>query len=251
MKKIIAIIPARFASTRFPGKPLALVNGIPMIVRVVRQASKVFTDVCVATDDERIRSKVIEMGGKAVMTSPTHNSGTDRCLEAMTKYQSEFGKVFDVVINVQGDEPYIRPEQLKTLAQCFDNREVEIATLVKRCKTLNEVIDPNRPKVVIDKNCNALYFSRSVVPFYRGGELSDRIVRSTQFYMHIGLYGYTAKTLAEICALPQGFLEKTEKLEQLRWLENGYKIKVAESDCASYSVDTPEDLKALNDLKIE
>lgn len=251
MKKIIAIIPARYASTRFPGKPLALVNGIPMIVRVMRQAAKVFSDVCIATDDVRIYDQVVKMGGKAVMTSASHSSGTDRCLEALTKYQKENGKIFDVVLNVQGDEPYIRPEQLKALADCFSDPSVEIATLVKRCKSLAELNDPNRPKVIIDKNWNALYFSRSVIPFFRGGELNDDVVKKTGFFMHVGLYGYTAKTLAAVCAMPQSFLEKTEKLEQLRWLENGYKIRVAESNYESYSVDTPEDLNRLNKMQLK
>lgn len=251
MKKIIAIIPARYASTRFPGKPLALVNGIPMIVRVMRQAAKVFSDVCIATDDVRIYDQVVKMGGKAVMTSASHSSGTDRCLEALTKYQKENGKIFDVVLNVQGDEPYIRPEQLKALADCFSDPSVEIATLVKRCKSLAELNDPNRPKVIIDKNWNALYFSRSVIPFFRGGELNDDVVKKTRFFMHVGLYGYTAKTLAAVCAMPQSFLEKTEKLEQLRWLENGYKIRVAESNYESYSVDTPEDLNRLNKMQLK
>lgn len=251
MKKIIAIIPARYASTRFPGKPLALVNGIPMIVRVMRQAAKVFSDVCIATDDVRIYDQVVKMGGKAVMTSASHSSGTDRCLEALTKYQKENGKIFDVVLNVQGDEPYIRPEQLKALADCFSDPSVEIATLVKRCKSLAELNDPNRPKVIVDKNWNALYFSRSVIPFFRGGELNDDIVKKTEFFMHVGLYGYTAKTLAAVCAMPQSFLEKTEKLEQLRWLENGYKIRVAESNYESYSVDTPEDLNRLNKMQLK
>ncbi|MCI1719910.1 MAG: 3-deoxy-manno-octulosonate cytidylyltransferase [Bacteroidales bacterium] len=251
MRNVIAIIPARYASTRFPGKPLAMVNGVPMIVRVVRQAEKVFKDVCVATDDERIFNKVLEMGGKAVMTSASHSSGTDRCLEALTKYQAESGKIFDVIINVQGDEPYIRPEQLKRLIDCFDDEKVEIATLVKKCGSVKEVNDPNRPKVVIDKDWNALYFSRSVIPFFRGGELSDEIVKNGKYYLHIGLYGYTAKALSAICAMPQGVLEKTEKLEQLRWLENGYKIRVAESNYESYSVDTQEDLDRLNKMNIE
>ena len=251
MKKIIAIIPARYASTRFPGKPLALVNGIPMIVRVMRQAAKVFSDVCIATDDVRIYDQVVKMGGKAVMTSASHSSGTDRCLEALTKYQKENGKIFDVVLNVQGDEPYIRPEQLKALADCFSDPSVEIATLVKRCKSLAELNDPNRPKVIIDKNWNALYFSRSVIPFFRGGELNDDIVKKTEFFMHVGLYGYTAKTLTAVCAMPQSFLEKTEKLEQLRWLENGYKIRVAESNYESDSVDTPEDLNRLNKMQLK
>lgn len=250
MKSTVAIIPARYASTRFPGKPLALVKGVPMIVRVYKQAAKAFEDVCVATDDERIYNKVREFGGKAVMTAESHKSGTDRCLEALKKYSRERGKDFDIIVNVQGDEPFISPAQLKQLEGCFADDTVKIATLVKRCKTIGEANDPNRPKVILDKNMNALYFSRATVPYLRGAELTDESVRDSGYYMHIGLYGYTAKTLEEICALPLGRLEKIEKLEQLRWLENGYRIRVAESNEESYSVDTPEDLAALNKMEI-
>lgn len=251
MDKILAIIPARFASSRFPGKPLALVHGIPMIVRVVRRASKVFGHVCVATDDERICSEVTKFGGKAVMTSSGHRSGTDRCLEALEKYSAACGMEFDTVVNIQGDEPFIKTRQLEALAGCFDAPEVRLATIVKPCRSLEEATDPNRPKVVVDKEMNALYFSRSTIPYHREGKLTEEVVAKNRYYVHIGLYGYKADTLRQICSMPEGLLEKTEKLEQLRWLENGLKIRVAESDCKSWSVDTPEDLERLNSMPLE
>ncbi len=249
--KILAIIPARYASSRFPGKPLALVNGKPMIQRVYEQASKAFDNVCVATDDQRIFDAVANFGGKAVMTSENHNSGTDRCFEALNNFSKECGTDFDIVINVQGDEPYIQPEQLKLLSQCFDDPSVEIATLVKRVKSREEFLNQNAPKVVIDNNSYALYFSRAPIPFPRDIEISDEFVAKTTLYRHIGLYGYRSGTLGKICAMPQGFLEKNEKLEQLRWLENGLKIKVAETDSETYAVDTPEDLNFINSMFCE
>lgn len=242
---LLAVIPARYASTRFPGKPLALIQGKPMIVRVYEQASKAFDHVCVATDDERIRETVEKAGGVAVMTSPDHNSGTDRCYEAWQRYSLDTGCTFDTVINVQGDEPFIRPEQLRELEACFRDPAVELATLVKRVRTREELLNPNSPKVVVDSQWNALYFSRSPIPFLRDGELTDRTVAQTRFYRHIGLYGYKAATLGKICAMPQSFLEKTEKLEQLRWIENGLKIRVAETEFETLAVDTPADLERL------
>ncbi len=243
---ILAIIPARYASSRFPGKPLALVHGKPMIQRVYEQASKVFENVCVATDDERIYNAVAAFGGKAVMTSDKHSSGTDRCYEALQNFSAWCGCSFDVVVNVQGDEPYIQPEQLKLLADCFNDSGVEIATLVKRVKTCEEFLNQNAPKVVISKNSYALYFSRAAIPFPRDKEITEEFVANTTLYRHIGLYGYRADILAEICAMEQGFLEKTEKLEQLRWLEAGLKIKVAETKLETYAVDTPGDLEFIN-----
>lgn len=251
MNRILAIIPARYASTRFPGKPLALVHGVPMIVRVLRRASSVFDDVCVATDDKRIYDEVVRAGGKAVMTSATLRSGTDRCFEALGKYSASSGVSFDAVINVQGDEPYIRTAQLRALAECFSDKEVELATIVKRCTSVEEALDPNRPKVVTDKNMNAIYFSRSTIPHYRGGELTADVLAEKKYYLHVGLYGYRTETLGRICAMEEGELEKTEKLEQLRWIENGLRIRVAECDCESWSVDTPEDLEKLNSLPAE
>lgn len=248
---ILAIIPARYASSRFPGKPLALVNGKPMIQRVYEQASKVFENVCVATDDLRIFKAVEAFGGKAVMTSDKHNSGTDRCYEALLNYSKESGHSFDVVVNVQGDEPYIQPKQLELLRGCFEEEGVELATLVKRIKSKEEFLNPNAPKVVVDKNKYAIYFSRAAVPFPRDIEITDEFVGNTALYRHIGLYGYRSNTLAGICAMEQSFLEKTEKLEQLRWLENGLKIKVAETDLETYAVDTPQDLEHINSMFFE
>ncbi|MBR5908272.1 MAG: 3-deoxy-manno-octulosonate cytidylyltransferase [Bacteroidales bacterium] len=246
MKEILAIIPSRYASTRLPGKPLALVGGIPMVVRTLRQAAKVFSDVCVATDDERIKETVEKWGGVAVMTSASHPSGTDRCLEAMKKYSAQTGRRFDVVVNVQGDEPFISTNQLEKLAKCFEDESVCLATIVKRATSVSELEDPNRPKVVIDKDNNALYFSRNRIPYDRSGKITDEDLVKSPYYLHVGLYGYRSRTLEKICSMKESSLEKTEKLEQLRWLENGLKIRVAESNDKSYGVDTPEDLERLN-----
>ena len=244
--KILALIPARYASSRFPGKPLALVHGKPMIQRVYEQTVKAFPNACVATDDERIYNAVKEFGGKVVMTSTSHNSGTDRCHEALKNYCAETGETFDVVINVQGDEPYIKPQQLEQLGACFNDLSVELATLVKRVIGKEELMNPNSPKVIVDKNGDAIYFSRTPIPYSRDVEVTDEYVNSTPFFRHIGLYGYRVDTLARICAMPQGFLEKTEKLEQLRWIENGLKIRVAETEFQTHAVDTEEDLAFIN-----
>lgn len=246
--KILAIIPARYASSRFPGKPLALVNGKPMIQRVYEQACKAFEHVCVATDDKRIFDAVNAFGGKAVMTSEKHNSGTDRCFEALQNFTKESGISFDIVVNVQGDEPYIQPQQLKLLEECFSDPSTDIATLVKRVGTKEEFLNPNAPKVIVDCNFNALYFSRAAIPFPRDKEVTDEYVANSKLYRHIGLYGYRSSILEKICAMEQSFLEQTEKLEQLRWLENGLKIKVAETDMETYAVDTPDDLERINRL---
>lgn len=244
--KILALIPARYGSSRFPGKPLAIVHGKPMIQRVYEQTVKAFPNACVATDDERIYNAVKAFGGKAVMTSSSHNSGTDRCFEALNNYMQESGEEFDVVINVQGDEPYIHPQQLIQLGQCFEDPSVELATLVKRIKDKEELFNHNSPKVIIDKDHNAIYFSRTPIPFPRDIEVTDGYVASTTLFRHIGLYGYKRETLAKICAMPQSFLEKTEKLEQLRWIENGLKIRVAETTYETHAIDTPQDLELIN-----
>ena len=244
--RILALIPARYGSSRFPGKPLALVHGKPMIQRVYEQTVKAFPNACVATDDERIYDAVKAFGGKVVMTSSSHNSGTDRCYEAWANYEKESGESFDVVINVQGDEPYIQPEQLMQLGQCFEDPSVELATLVKRVKDKEELFNPNSPKVILDKDNNAIYFSRTPIPYSRDVEITEEYVKETPFYRHIGLYGYRSSTLARICAMPQSFLEKTEKLEQLRWIENGLKIRVAETQYETHAVDTFEDLEFIN-----
>ncbi len=246
---IIAIIPSRYASSRFPGKPLALVKGIPMIVRVFAQAKKVFTDVCVATDDKRIYDIVTENGGVAVMTKQDHKSGTDRCLEALHKYEEISNKKFDIVLNIQGDEPFISPNQLQSLKECFKDETVEIATLVKPAEEMEEVLDSNRPKVVLNKDNFAIYFSRSVIPHYRAGNLSKEIINKEKYYLHIGLYGYRKEILEQICKLEEGYLERIEKLEQLRWLENGIKIKVEHTQEKSYCIDTQQDLERINNME--
>lgn len=253
--KFLAVIPARYASTRFPGKPLALVKGEPMIWRVYKQTSKAFDNLCVATDDERIFNCVKDRGGNAVMTSSSHNSGTDRVLEAADKFEAAAGEKFDIIVNVQGDEPYIQPAQLEQLKSCFytvdgeESSSVQLATLVKRISTVEELENPNAPKVVVDSNWNALYFSRSVIPYPRGVEWNDECVASHTYYRHIGLYGYRKETLKQVCSMEQSYLEKTEKLEQLRWLEAGLKIKVALTEFETYAVDTPEDLERINAMK--
>ncbi len=242
LKSTLAIIPARYASTRFPGKPLVAVKGVPMVVRVLTQAGKVFDNVCVATDDIRIYETVVKAGGKAVMTSPNHKSGTDRCLEALQKFSAQSGKNFEYVVNVQGDEPFIEKAQLLALAHCFEDEEVEIATIAKPTTSEEDINNPNRPKVVVDNKMNALYFSRSPIPYNRAEE------RDAPYLLHVGLYGYKAKSLERICSLSEGELERLEKLEQLRWLQNGIKIRVALCNCNSYGIDTPEDLQRIEQM---
>ena len=237
----IGIIPARYASTRFPGKPLAMLGGKTVIQRVYEQVGAVLDNAVVATDDERIVKAVEQFGGKAIMTSPNHKSGTDRCYEAYTK----IGQDYDVVVNVQGDEPFIQPQQLLAIQQCFEDEETQIATLVKPFESQNgyeALVNPNSPKVVVDNRMRAVYFSRSVIPYLRGVEPSEWLNRHT-YFKHIGLYAYRVETLKEITSLPQGKLEQAESLEQLRWIENGFTIKVGLSDVETIGIDTPEDLK--------
>ena len=239
--KFIVIIPARYASTRFPGKPLALLGGKPMIQRVYEQGAGVVEDVVVATDDERIYNAVEAFGGRVVMTSANHKSGTDRCWEA---YQKQ-GEEFDVVINVQGDEPFIAHSQLKAIMACFEDEATDIATLVKPFTEedgLAALENPNSPKVVLDKQSRAIYFSRSVIPYLRGVE-REQWLKTHTYYKHIGMYAFRADVLREVTSLPQSPLELAESLEQLRWLENGYKIGVGISDVETVGIDTPEDLQ--------
>ena len=239
--KYIAIIPARYASTRFPGKPLAMLGGKPVIQRVWEQVSSVVDAAVVATDDERIAQAVESFGGRAIMTSPNHKSGTDRCWEAYQKQSEEF----DVVINVQGDEPFIAHSQLRAIMACFEDENTDIATLVKPFAEedgLSALENPNSPKVVLDNDSCAVYFSRSVIPYLRGVEREDWLKHHT-FYKHIGMYAFRRDVLGEVTALPQSTLEKAESLEQLRWLENGYKIGVGISDVETVGIDTPEDLE--------
>lgn len=239
--KFIAIIPARYASTRFPGKPLADMGGKPMIQRVYEQVKRAVHDVWVATDDSRIFETVKAFGGKAVMTSTEHRSGTDRIQEAYSK----IGEDFDVVINVQGDEPFIQPEQIESLKECFDSRDVELATLVKPFKKedgFDVLFNPNSPKVVINKKSEAIYFSRSIVPYIRDAYHTEWLDKHI-FYKHIGMYAYRVDVLKEITQLPQSSLEKAESLEQLRWIENGYRIRVGYTDVETIGIDTPEDME--------
>jgi 3-deoxy-D-manno-octulosonate cytidylyltransferase len=236
--KFIGLIPARYASTRFPGKPLALLAGKPVIQHVYEQASKVLDAVYVATDDERIYNKVEEFGGKAVMTSTEHHSGTDRIEEALQKV----GGDFDVVVNIQGDEPFIQKSQIETLCKCFDDKNTQIATLGKPFESIEAVENPNSPKIVLDNNGYAMYFSRSIIPFIRGIEKSEWLKKHT-FLKHLGVYAYRSNVLNEITKLPQSELELAESLEQLRWLQNGYKIKVGLTNAETVGIDTPDDLK--------
>jgi len=242
--KILALIPSRFASTRFPGKPLVNIKGKSMIRRVYERSSMAFEDVWVATDDKRISDEVTGFGGKVVMTSEKHGSGTERCHEALDIIEKREDKRYDVIINIQGDEPCISPGQLLELAGCFKEEGVRIATLVKRFSEDEDIFDPNIPKVIISRDNYALCFSRSVIPYVRGKE-KESWGRSVCFYKHIGLYGYTRDTLSAIVALEPTPAENAEKLEQLRWLESGYGIKIAVTKLPSFSVDTPEDLERL------
>ena len=237
----IAIIPARYASTRFPAKPLAILGGKMVIERVYEQVKKAIDKVVVATDDERIYDAVMSFGGEVVMTSSEHRSGTDRCAEAYEK----LGYEADIVLNIQGDEPFIAPEQIETLVKCFDSEKIDIATLVKPFSAedgIDALENPNSPKVVINEAQEAIYFSRSVVPYLRGVERSEWLKNHT-FYKHIGIYAFRAETLKRVTTLPQSPLEKAESLEQLRWLESGYKIGVGVTNIETVGIDTPEDLE--------
>ncbi len=239
--KFIGVIPARYASTRFPGKPLAMLGGKSVIQRVYEQVSSVLDSAYVATDDERIRQAVEAFGGKAVMTSPDHKSGTDRIEEAVQK----IGGSFDVVINIQGDEPFIQRSQLEEIIRCFDDAETQIATLGKpfdKAQGFAAVENPNSPKIVVDNRGYALYFSRSVIPFIRGKETAEWMDHYP-FLKHLGIYAYRTEVLHEITRLPQSSLELAESLEQLRWLQNGYRIKVGLTDVETVGIDTPEDLE--------
>ena len=235
--KFIGIIPARYASTRFPGKPLAVLGGKTVIQRVYEQVTSVLEEAYVATDDERIFNAVTAFGGKAIMTSPNHKSGTDRIEEAAEKLQTDA----DVIINVQGDEPFIQKSQLETVIHLFDDPQTQIATLGKRFESIDAVENPNSPKIVTDVNNYALYFSRSVIPYIRGKERQEWLA-SFPFLKHIGLYAYRRNVLNEITKLPQSPLELAESLEQLRWLQNGYRIKVGLTNVETVGSDTPEDL---------
>jgi 3-deoxy-manno-octulosonate cytidylyltransferase (CMP-KDO synthetase) len=243
---IIGIIPARYQSVRFPGKPLVDLAGKAMIVRTYEQAFKVkqFTDVIVATDDERIYQEIHSSGGKALMTASTHSSGTERCAEVLDLLNLDVTNT--IVVNIQGDEPFIQPQQIEELIGCFDNENTQIATVVKELNTENTLQNPNVVKVVLSNTGNVLYFSRSVIPFVRNISVSD-----VSFYKHIGIYAYRAETLHEIVKLPPSPLEKAESLEQLRWLQAGYKIQTCITQYEdTIGIDTAEDVeKALSDIQ--
>lgn len=243
---ILGLIPARFASTRFPGKPLAEIAGKPMIQWVYERACEAFEHVYVATDDQRIADAVTNFGGKYIITSPNHQSGTDRCAEALKIAENKTGLTFGIVVNIQGDEPFIRPEQLKLVTEPFSNSKVQIATLVKPFGATDNIFNPNTPKVVVGTNGNALYFSRSAIPFIRSSE-QHNWAKTNTFYKHIGLYAYRSGALNEITKLEQSPLEVAESLEQLRWLENGYAIAVSVTNMETLAVDTPEDLERLKE----
>lgn len=247
--KFIGIIPARYASTRFPGKPLAMLGGKTVIQRVYEQVSSVIDNVCVATDDDRIREAVEAFGGRVVMTSADHKSGTDRICEAYKKlYPSpDTSSSPKIIINIQGDEPFIQPSQIKTVMDCFNDSNTQIATLGKPFTDIEALKNPNSPKIVVDNQDYAMYFSRSVIPYIRGKEETEWI-GSYPFLKHIGLYAYRADVLEAITKLPQSSLELAESLEQLRWLQNGYRIKVGLTDVETIGIDTPEDLQKAEDL---
>lgn len=239
-----AIIPARYASTRFPGKPLADIHGKPMIQHVYERASNVFSQCAVATDDVRIADVVKRFGGVVIMTSVHHKSGTDRCAEAAAYAQRELGWTIDVVVNIQGDEPFMHPSQLEQISACFENPETQIATLVKLVESESELFDVNKPKVVLDNNGRAIYFSRNPIPYFRGLDKSEWVT-SHRYYKHIGMYAYRIDLLNDITKIALSTLEIAESLEQLRWLQSGYSIQTAITDIENLSVDTPEDLKVI------
>jgi 3-deoxy-manno-octulosonate cytidylyltransferase (CMP-KDO synthetase) len=246
---ILGIIPARFASSRFPGKSLVEINGRSMIQRVCEQAllSGVFRDVIVATDDERIVNHITSAGFQAVMTSVTHRSGTDRCLEALGIWEQANGKIIGHIINIQGDEPFIHPDQIRKVATMLSSGNAPIATLAKLIKRNEELFDPNVVKVVFNREMNALYFSRSPVPYLRGLP-ENQWIEHQAHYKHIGIYGFRTDALKMACQLPEGILEKQESLEQLRWLENGMQIKIGKTDLESISIDTPDDLSKITNI---
>ena len=237
--KVVGIIPARYASTRFPGKPLALIKGKPMIQRVYEQALKSKLDaVVIATDDVRIADAVMDFGGQYVMTSPNHRSGTDRCCEALDLLKTKY----DAVVNIQGDEPFIAPKQIDLLVDLIVRDDTPLASLAKRIDDEDELFSPNAVKVVVNQEGNAMYFSRNPIPFMRNVDRDEWLVKG-RFYKHIGIYAYKAETLHAIAAMSLGRLEQAESLEQLRWLENGLRIRVAVTEAHdSIAIDTPEDL---------
>lgn len=252
--KVIGIIPSRFDSSRFPGKALFLIDGKTMIRRVCERASACndLSRVVVATDHPDILSQVKSFGGEAVMTATGHRSGTDRCAEALEILCRESGEEADVVVNIQGDEPFIFPEQISELVSCFSDPVVTIATLARRIMNPGEIADPNVVKLVFDHNHSALFFSRSVIPYNRTGNSTRKIagdsIDKIYWFEHVGIYGFRPATLRQLVRLPESSLERAESLEQLRWLQNGFNIFVRETKYRNVSIDTPEDLLKISGL---
>ncbi len=239
--KVTIIIPARYASTRFPGKPLVDLGGKSMLMRVYEQAGKAkgISDIIIATDDTKIQEHCINHGAKVCMTSTDHQTGTDRCVEVIEGFSTKP----DIIINVQGDEPFIQPQQIEQLINLLQQQHIQIATLCKKIDAVEDIINPNIVKVVKSTKDKALYFSRQAIPYYRDKQISEI------YYKHLGIYGFKTETFLQLAKLPQSPLEKAENLEQLRWLDNGYAIYLAETDFQSVAIDTPEDVqKALDFL---
>lgn len=253
--KYLAIIPARFASTRFPGKPVALLGGKTVIEHVFThvRACAELTDVIVATDDRRIYSAVNAFGGKAVMTRSDHRCGTDRCVEAMDKWLAAHPDIRQeelVVVNIQGDEPFVQPGQVSQLCHCFEQPDTDIATLARPYTTNDTFADlanPNTPKVVFDAQMRAILFSRSIIPYMRSIPQDEWLTRG-DYYRHVGMYAYRADVLRKITALAPSPLELAESLEQLRWLENGYTIRLAITHTATIGIDTVDDLRKAEEV---
>jgi 3-deoxy-manno-octulosonate cytidylyltransferase (CMP-KDO synthetase) len=246
--KILGVIPARYASSRFPGKPLVVINGKTMIRRVYEQAIQcaLLTKVVVATDNETIFNHVRLFNGNVLMTSGNHASGTERCAEVLGKLNNE-GEEYDYLINIQGDEPFIDPAQISQVAACFSNPGTLLATLIKKISDPEELSSPNVVKVVVDNQGHALLFSRAAIPFFRGKELKEWLSAAT-YYKHIGIYGYSSSVLKKIVELPVSVLEQTESLEQLRWLDNGFRIQTQITEYEGVAIDTPADLLKITNI---
>lgn len=240
MSKFIGVIPSRYASSRFPGKPLVMIGGKTMIQRVYEQVSQALDEVVVATDDTRIKDTVKSFGGNVIMTDSTLPNGTARCFQAVDRLQTNA----DIIINIQGDEPFINPKQIETIKQIFENSEVSISTLIKKITAEKDLTNPNIPKVIINKKGEAIYFSRSTIPFLRNVPKSDWLNHYT-FYKHIGLYAYRKEVLEQLVNLSPTANEKAESLEQLRWIDHGYKIQTGITEFETIGIDTPEDIDSI------